>query len=481
MAEFDFQGLLGNMFGGGGDSELEKLLTAKQREQLGLQSTLSAAAALLQASGRSPQRIGLGQALGSALQAGQGAYEKGTTNAFQQMLLGQRIKEMQQEALANEAYRSQFTGAAETPLTSAQAALMAPVSAAGPVGPTVARAQLAAQMPAPTAAPGIVGSLNPEMRRILGSMTRKEGQPELLKIGMAQTEFGKPESMVIGGKPVMVQFNKLGQSRVVEGVSSIAEAEFGEGRPEVRDGKTVMVQYNKLGQSRIATGAMPYEAQSPDIRAVEYISGKPLAGTGQPGIEDVGKYRQQIATRVDIKPVLDMTGGQEGFTNEMKLAGAFKGEPIYKEYQGMQTAFNQVNTALDQGSPIGDLAGATKMMKLMDEGSVVRETELALAMAAAGRMDRLKNYLSNAMTGQKLTPTQREDFKSLSSELYAAAGQAYNKKRDEYQQFGESYKFKNLGTALGAPATIPSIMRTRPGVGGGARPSLGNIFEVPGG
>jgi len=481
MAEFDFQGLLGNMFGGGGDSELEKLLTAKQREQLGLQSTLSAAAALLQASGRSPQRIGLGQALGSALQAGQGAYEKGTTNAFQQMLLGQRIKEMQQEALANEAYRSQFTGAAETPLTSAQAALMAPVSAAGPVGPTVARAQLAAQMPAPTAAPGIVGSLNPEMRRILGGMTRKEGQPELLKIGMAQTEFGKPESMVIGGKPVMVQFNKLGQSRVVEGVSSIAEAEFGEGRPEVRDGKTVMVQYNKLGQSRIATGAMPYEAQSPDIRAVEYISGKPLAGTGQPGIEDVGKYRQQIATRVDIKPVLDMTGGQEGFTNEMKLAGAFKGEPIYKEYQGMQTAFNQVNTALDQGSPIGDLAGATKMMKLMDEGSVVRETELALAMAAAGRMDRLKNYLSNAMTGQKLTPTQREDFKSLSSELYAAAGQAYNKKRDEYQQFGESYKFKNLGTALGAPATIPSIMRTRPGVGGGARPSLGNIFQVPGG
>ena len=96
MADFDFQGLLGNMFGGGeSGSELEKLLSAKQREQLGLQSTLSAAAALLKAGGRGPQRIGLGQALGSALEAGQSAYEKGTTNAFQQMLLGEKLKESQ--------------------------------------------------------------------------------------------------------------------------------------------------------------------------------------------------------------------------------------------------------------------------------------------------------------------------------------------------------------------------------------------------
>jgi hypothetical protein len=96
MADFDFQGLLGNMFGGGeSGSELEKLLSAKQREQLGLQSTLSAAAALLKAGGRGPQRIGLGQALGSALEAGQGAYERGTANAFQQMLLGEKLKESQ--------------------------------------------------------------------------------------------------------------------------------------------------------------------------------------------------------------------------------------------------------------------------------------------------------------------------------------------------------------------------------------------------
>ena len=447
MAEFNLDGLLGNLFGGGGDSELEKLLTAKQKEQLGLQSTMAAAAALLQASGRSPQRIGLGQALGSALQAGQGAYEKGMTGAFGNLVTAAKLKEMQREALANEAYAKQFTSPAETPLTSAQAALAAPVSVAGPAGPTIARAQLAEQMPVPTATPGIVSSLNPEMRRILSGMTRKEGQPELLKIGMAQTEFGKPEPMVVNGQVKMMQFNKLGQSR----------------------------EY---------TGATPYEAQSPDIRAVEYISGRPLAGTGQAGIEDVGKYRQQIATRVDVKPVIDMTGGQKGFENEMALSSKFKAEPIYKDYNDMKSAFGQVVSSLSQGTPIGDVAGATKVMKLLDPGSVVRETELGIAMAAAGRMDRLNNYFNNMMTGQKLTPTQREDFKALSNELYAAAGQAYNQKRNEYKGFGEAYKFKNLDAALGAPATIPSLMRTAPSVGGGGgatRPSLGNIFGVPGG
>ena len=448
MAEFNLDGLLGTMFGGGGDSELEKLLTAKQREQLGLQSTLSAAAALLQAGGRSPQRIGLGQALGSALQAGQGAYEKGTTGAFNQLMLGAKLKEMQREALANEAYAKQFTSPAETPLTSAQAALAAPVSVAGPAGPTIARAQLAEQMPVPTATPGIVSSLNPEMRRILSGMTRKEGQPELLKIGMAQTEFGKPEPMVVNGQVKMMQFNKLGQSR----------------------------EY---------TGATPYEAQSPDIRAVEYISGRPLAGTGAAGIGQVGEYRQQIAPKTTVTVPVDMTGGQKGFENEMKLASAFKQEPIYKDFSDMKSSFGQVVSSLSQGTPIGDVAGATKVMKLLDPGSVVRETELGIAMAAAGRMDRLNNYFSNMMTGQKLTPTQREDFKALSNELYAAAGQAYNQKRDEYRGFGEAYKFKNLDTALGAPATIPSLMRTAPSVGGGGgratRPSLGNIFGVPGG
>lgn len=430
MADFDFGGLLGNAFGANSGSEIEKLLTAQQRQKLGTQSALSAAAALLQAGGRGPQRVSLGQALGSALQAGQGAYERGTAGAINELMLGQKLKDMQAETAGNEAWR-RLLGGAPSPVAATGAAQPMPTGAAVPT----AEQEMAA--PAPAQADPLA-FLNPLQRALIANMPRKEGLPEVLKVAASQSEFGKPE-------------------------------------PVVMNGKTVMVQYNKLGESRIAKDVSPYEAQSPDIRAVEYISGKPLAGTGPEGISAVGQYRQQIAPRTQVNVPVDMTGGQKGFENEMSLAKAFKAEPIYKDYSDMKSAFGQVVSSLSQGTPIGDVAGATKVMKLLDPGSVVRESELGIAMAASGRMDRLNNYFNNMMTGQKLTPTQREDFKALSNELYAAAGQAYNAKRKEFEGFGQAYGFKNLDAALGAPASIPSLMRG--GAGGTARPSLGSIFN----
>jgi hypothetical protein len=258
--------------------------------------------------------------------------------------------------------------------------------------------------------------------------------------------------------------------------ADLGAEKFGTPVPMLMDGKTVMVQFNDKGESRIATGAMPYEPQSQDIRAFEYITGRPLAGTGETGVKAVGEYRQQTAPRTTVT-VPDFTAGEKGFKNEMQLSSAFKGEPIYKDFSDMRSAYGQVVSSLSQGTPIGDVAGATKVMKLLDPGSVVRESELGIAMAASGRMDRLQNYFSNFMTGQKLTPTQREDFKALSNELYAAAGQAYNQKRDEYKGFGSAYGFKNLDTALGAPANIPSIIRA-PG-GAAKRMPMTNIFKRP--
>lgn len=171
MADFDLSGLLGNMFSGG-DSELEKLLTAKQKEQLGLQSSLAAAAALLQASGRGPQRIGLGQALGGALQAGQSAYEKGTSNAFQQMLLGQKLKEGQTELDFNTRMRQALyptaAGGVVPQATGAQMP-MPPAAIDGPgvqvFAPDAPRAAAPAQ-PSAIRPGGMFANLSPEQRAI---------------------------------------------------------------------------------------------------------------------------------------------------------------------------------------------------------------------------------------------------------------------------------------------------------------------------
>ena len=423
MAEFNFDGLLGNLFGGG-DSELEKLLTAKQREQLGFQSTMAAAAALLKAGGRSPQRIGLGQSLGSALEAGQGAYEKGTTNAFQQMLLGEKLKEGQAERARDVDYFSMLKAAGQPSMPTPGGQMPMPPAAIDGPGVQVF-APDAPRAAAPMAAPNIFANMTPEQRTLLAGMPRKEGAKYLL-------ETMKPEATPENIKTLRA----LGLPVTLEGLRQLD-------KPEASP-----------AESRLLREA-----------------GVPVT------LENIMKLKRSGATNVDVKVPVDMTGGQKGFENEMKLSGAFKNEPIYKDFSDMKSSFNQVVSSLSQGTPIGDVAGATKVMKLLDPGSVVRETELGIAMAAAGRMDRLQNYFSNMMTGQKLTPTQRDDFRALSNELYAAAGDAYNKKRGEYEQFGNAYGFKNLDTALGAPATIPSLMRGKPK--DGAAPAIKMIPGAP--
>jgi hypothetical protein len=153
------------------------------------------------------------------------------------------------------------------------------------------------------------------------------------------------------------------------------------------------------------------------------------------------------------KPLVVMNEGQKGFENTTDLKKQFGGEPIYKEFSGMQTAYSQVTSAIKEGTPIGDTAAATKIMKLLDPGSVVRETELGMAMAATGRMDRLKNYMDLYISGKKLTDSQRTEFQSLADQLYNAAATAYNSKRGEYENIGKGFKL-NTDLALGPPAKV---------------------------
>jgi hypothetical protein len=159
-----------------------------------------------------------------------------------------------------------------------------------------------------------------------------------------------------------------------------------------------------------------------------------------------GGYRQNdplIAAKSQIanagRTSVSINSGQKGYENESKLRNDFKSEPIYKDYEDMKASYKQIMAGLNAKSPIGDVAAATKMMKLLDPGSVVRESELAIAMAASGKLDRLQNYLQMKISGESLTPTQRKDFAALATELHKAAGEAFNKKRAEYEQMGSRY------------------------------------------
>ena len=146
---FDFANI-GSIFGGmqgGTPTGLDALLNEDQRKLMNRNAALSAAAALLQASGRSTTPIGLGQALGSALQAGQQGYTQARAGSLQDLVLGEKLKEGQ----TARDFQKQISGVFTEPagvLSPQQQALMAPNM---PIGPTNARAELAANIPPPSA------------------------------------------------------------------------------------------------------------------------------------------------------------------------------------------------------------------------------------------------------------------------------------------------------------------------------------------
>lgn len=144
---------------------------------------------------------------------------------------------------------------------------------------------------------------------------------------------------------------------------------------------------------------------------------------------------------------VNVNTGQKGLDNTLKLRGDFRSEPVYKAHQEMTSAYSQIQQSLKQASPAGDLAGATKLMKLLDPGSVVRESELGMAMAASGLMDRVENFAKNVISGNKLTPTQRADFQRLADALYAESVSQYNGKRKEYE-----------GIALRNGLSVPDVL-----------------------
>jgi hypothetical protein len=478
MADFDLGGLL---FGNAPSSGLESYLDPEQLRRMQQQGVMQAAMALLKASGPSTQRVGLGQALGGAYEAGQAGYQQAQQQGIAGLLTKQKLEEAERARKMQENYAKMVAGltggqAPEMGAMTPESALAAPVTAQLPAGPTIARSEMIGQPTRSLGGGGGAtqrGTLTPQMATLLSQMTAKEGIPELMKYLQPPKTQGQPFKAADGNYYIQTENGGVIPAPIAP--ADLGAEEYGAPVAQVVNGQIQMVQYNRKGDSRIAQGTMPYEAQSPDIRAVEYLLGKPLGGTGATGMGQVGDYRRTLAPITKVNVPVDMTGGQKGFENEMSLGKAFKAEPIYKDYSDMQSAYGQVVSSLKQGTPIGDVAGATKVMKLLDPGSVVRESELGIAMAAAGRMDRLQSYFSNMMSGNKLTPTQRDDFQSLSNELFAAASQAYNNKRREYEEFGTSYGFKNLGTALGAPATIPSLMRGGPG--GAERKPLGSIFQ----
>jgi hypothetical protein len=182
--------------------------------------------------------------------------------------------------------------------------------------------------------------------------------------------------------------------------------------------------------------------------------------TTQPGQITPSTQPTQQSTRTTVPSNIKKVGLTE--PDKRKQEGDLRKEynalPDIKAYNEVNTAYNQIKVATQKPSPANDLAAATKFMKLLDPNSVVRESELIMAVQASGLSDRIANTGNRILNGEKLTPTQRKDFFDAATQFFKIAEDKKNKIDTQYTNIGieSNLNYKNV---------IPGIKTFNPKTG----------------
>lgn len=386
MATQDIGGLL---FGQGG-SGLEDFLTATQQKQMQQQGMLSAAAALLSASGTRPagQGIGFGQAIGGALQAGQQGYQQAQQGAIGNLLARQKLTEGALSQARLKAYMKaigQDTG--ETPQTVPSQVGMP----SAPVGTGVVSSPVMSGVATPAPVGGIFSGLSEQQRRLLPLMNPDAAVSEAFKAsGEKYTQMTPDELQATGIQPNAVVFKgPTGKPEIIS-------------RPDYQyvetpaGGKQLIDMNNPLGtvaprtaKAAVASGAAPAPSAAPT-----YAGGMAPA----------------------MKPEQINSAAQDWDKNfRMPVESILSSYNITKDL------------AMTGGAGISDYGVLIKALKALDPGSAVMQGEADSARQMQSMADRMQGLVERIGQGGVGAEQARLDLVNLARSSASVAIDAYNR------------------------------------------------------
>jgi len=153
-----------------------------------------------------------------------------------------------------------------------------------------------------------------------------------------------------------------------------------------------------------------------DLGLTSAQTGSALAQTKKLGVETA-----KAALELEA---LKSTGGLDPaktFEQEEKLRKEFQGRT--KVYGELGTTYQNMKSSSEAKNGPGDIALITGFMKMLDPGSVVRETEFATARDTAGLYERLQNQATKLQSGQlfSLDSKQRNEYVNLAKQYLDSA------------------------------------------------------------
>lgn len=162
---------------------------------------------------------------------------------------------------------------------------------------------------------------------------------------------------------------------------------------------------------------------------------------------------------------------------EMDLAKQFRGDKTVQAYQLMQNEMRQLESLAAANTPSSDQALITKFAKILDPGSVVRESEFAITERGGGLLNSMRNQLDKVAGKGRLQPEQRQQLINAARQLTSGVGEEYRKKRQEFSRQGSLYGARPEAI-IGAEPVMPSAAEPLSSQGGLAPEKKARLEEL---
>lgn len=159
------------------------------------------------------------------------------------------------------------------------------------------------------------------------------------------------------------------------------------------------------------------------------------------GIQHRNELQQIAASGSEARKTAEISAPGKALKGAQSLRKEFEGMDTVKNYRAVQPIIASAKKAPDNG--YGDMDLIYAVGKILDPGSVVREGELALTIAAGSPLQRMLGTTRFSIEkGGRLTPKARQQIIGMLQGRVGALEDAYNQERSRFSEYAAQNGFE---------------------------------------
>jgi hypothetical protein len=130
---------------------------------------------------------------------------------------------------------------------------------------------------------------------------------------------------------------------------------------------------------------------------------------------------------------------QDQFGNEKDLYAQYAGSDPVKMYETVKSGYERVRQSAALQTGAGDMGLIYGYMKMLDPGSVVRESEFATAAQAGSYGEQIQGLVSRVINGERLPESVRQEFVQLAEGIYSETAGNLGNINDQFTTRAQNY------------------------------------------